>query len=341
MALSQAGIGSAPAPIEARVAALAPMRTQHRLRIGRILVRPGQPVKAGDVLVQMDTAEIDADLAVARAKLTYTEVMAAWRQLRLLNDRARTDHALGRKAEDAAVDAARIVTVAERDRSELAQLDINLALEEKLVGDQLASADRLKAMRLERAALGKKVQAYEDAVVRARKSVTGAGQRLATWRENKPSTLEDARAAAGEVQRREIARLELLRLQHELRAPFDGRVQEVLGHEGELSADPAIPIVTLAEEDSRTAVAYLSQSKADRVRVGDRVKLLPRDLAGPAQTGRVHALSPGITEIPERFRHAPHLREHGRTVHIQLDSAAKLPGLACDAVFHRARGAEP
>jgi hypothetical protein len=73
-------------------------------------------------------------------------LVAGWQQLRMLDDRTRTSHELAFTAERAAVDVARIVAEAEHDRSELVQLDANMALEQKLVGDQLASADRLKSM---------------------------------------------------------------------------------------------------------------------------------------------------------------------------------------------------
>jgi multidrug resistance efflux pump len=353
LAISQAGIGSSPAIVEARVASLAPMRTDHRLRVSKILVVPGQRVKMGELLAQMDTAEIEADLAVAQAKLAYVEIIAGWQDMRMEDDRARTSHALAAMAERAAVDVARIVAEAERDRSELAQLEANLALEEKLVGDQLANADRLKAMRVQRAALAQKVEEYKTAVAQARKSASGSTQRLGEWRKvtkkgaKKEQTAAlattqamqaDARAAAGELQRKEIARLERLRGFHEIRAPFDGWVGEILLREGELSADPASPVITVVEEQSRKAIAYLRQNAAQQVQVGDRAKLVPRDLSGPALTGRVIALAPSMTELPLRFRKLPNLVEFGRNVYIALDAPASLPGLAYDAVFNRPRG---
>jgi multidrug resistance efflux pump len=348
MALSQAGIGSSPAIVEPHVATLAPMRTDHRLRVGKILVQPGQRVKAGELLVQMDTTELEADLAIAQAKLAYVEIVAGWQQIRLQDDRTRTSHELAATAERAAIDVARIITEAERDRSELAQLDANLALEQKLVGDQLASADRLKAMKLQRAALGKKVEEYRAAVAQARKSASGSTQRLSKWRQEvkEPKTAgsaeqtmqADARAAAGELQRREIARLELLRKFHEIRAPFDGRVGDILLHVGELSADPASPVLTVVEEQSRTAIAYVRESYANRVHVGDLAKLVPRDLSGPPLKGHVTALAPSMTEIPPRFRRLPNLVEFSRSVYIALDAPADLPGLAYDAVFNRSSG---
>ena len=360
MAISQAGIGSSPAIIDARVASLSPMRTGHRLRVSKLFVKPGQRVKAGELLAQMDTTEIEVDLAIAQAKLAYVQIVAGWQQIRMLDDRTRTSHELAFTAERAAIDVARIVAEAERDRSELIQLDANMALEQKLVGDQLASADRLKAMKLQRAALSKKVQEYQAAVNQARKSASGSSKRLGEWQKGKQNKngkkgaqdttttaaasdveqrlQEDARAAAGELQRQEIARLELLRKYHEIRAPFDGIVGEILVRIGELSADPASPVVTVVEEQSKAAIAYVRQEKANRVHLGDLVKLVPRDLLGPPLTGRVIALAPSVTEMPERFRVIPNLHEYGRNVYIALDAPAHLPGQAFDAIFNRPKG---
>jgi multidrug resistance efflux pump len=348
MAISQAGIGSSPAIVEARVASLSPMRTDHRLRVAKILVEPGQRVKNGELLAQMDASEIDADLVVAQAKLAYVEIVAGWQQLRMQDDRARTSHELAAMAERSAVDMARIVAEAEHDRGELAQLDANMVIEQKLVDEQLASADRLKAMKLQRAALVNKVEEYKAAVARARKSASGSTQRLGQWQKQvrdakavvaaERAAQEDARAAAGDLQRKEIARLELLRKFHEIRAPFDGRVGDILLRMGDLAADPASPVLTLVEEQSQRAIAYVRQDRAQAVHVGDTAKLVSRDLSSAPLTGRVVAVAPSVTEMPERFRRLPNVIEFGRNVYIQLDAPASLPNLAYDAVFNRPSG---
>ena len=351
MAISQAGIGSSPAIVEPHVALLSSMRTDHRLHISKIFVQPGQRVKAGEVLVQMDTTELDADLAIAQAKLAYVEILAGWKQITMLDDRTRTSHELATTAERAAIDVARIIAEAERDRSELAQLETNLDLEQKLVSDQLASADRLKAMKLQKAALAKKVQEYRAAVNQARKSASGSTKRLGEWRQDKngakdpepasttTQTLQsDLRAAAGTLQRQELARLDRLRAYYQIRAPFDGRVGDILAHVGELSADPASPVVTVVQEQSQTAIAYLRQDGARKIHLGDLVKLVPRDLSGPPLKGRVTALAPSMTEMPVRFRRMPNLVEFGRNVYVALDAPVDLPGQAYDAVFNRPSG---
>jgi multidrug resistance efflux pump len=344
LAWSQAAVGSSPAVIEPRMAALSPIRTDHRLRISKILVKPGQSVKADEILVELDPTEIDADLAVARAKLVYVELVAGWQQLKVRDEHARTSHALAAKAESSAVDVARIVAEAERDRSELIQLDTNMAIEQKLVGDQLANAERLKAMQLQRAALAKKVEEYRTAVEQVRKGAAGSTGRLSEWRQgSKDPNSEggeqpDARAAAGEVQRQEIRQLELLRQNCVLRAPFDGRVGDIIGHVGELSADPLVPVLTVVEEYSKTAIAYVNQTSAEKIHLGDRTKLVPRGLTARPLLGRVVALAPSITEIPIRFRRVPTLAEFGRSVYIELDVPDSLPGRALDAVFLHSKG---
>jgi multidrug resistance efflux pump len=217
------------------------------------------------------------------------------------------------------------------------------------VGDKLANADRLKAMKLQRAALAKKVDEYRMAVTQARKSASGSSQRLGQWAKGsknpKPAALPvleapagDARAAASDLYRREIVRLEFLKRSCELRAPFAGRVGEILLAVGGLSADPNVPVVTVVEEVSSRAIAYVAQTSATKIRVGDTVRLVPRDLSGPPLTGRVSALAPNITEMPVRFRRLPNIPEFGRNAYIELDAPANLPGQAFDAVFRHGPG---
>jgi multidrug resistance efflux pump len=97
-------------------------------------------------------------------------------------------------------------------------------------------------------------------------------------------------------------------------------------------------LVTVVEEQSKTAIAYLAQATAKKIRPGDTVRLVARDLAGPALTGHVTAVGPSITEMPIRFRHVPNVHEFGRNVYIELDAPADLPGQAFDAVFRHGAG---
>lgn len=339
LAWTQASVFSSPAMVRGRLAKLAAPRSRERVRVEKVLVKPGQPVKAGQLLIQMDPSHVDAELAVARAKLDFIEVDSRWRSVRVRDNHALASHQLASTAERSAVDAARIVAEAERDRSALSEVDVNLAVEQKLVGDQLASSDRLRALRVERAALAKKVDEYRGAVAKVRQEASGSSRRLGAWQGATMGTEDSAELErlAIEVQRGEIKVLELFRAMLEIRAPFDGRVAEVLAIEGEFSADPGEPLITVADDHSNEVVVFVNQGRAERIAIGDRVKLVPRESAGPSLTGKVMALAPNMQEIPLRFRHVPTVQEYARNVYVQLDSSA-LPGVACDAVFSRSSG---
>jgi HlyD family secretion protein len=342
LAWTQAGVGASPALIQGRVAKLAAPRSRERVRVQKILVKPGQAVKAGQTLIQMDSSHIDAEIAMARAKLDYVEIDSHWRSVRVRDSHALASHELASTAERSAVEAARIVAEAERDRSALTEIDVNLALEQKLVGDQLADSERLKALRVERAALAKKVEEYRGAVAKVRQQSTGSNRRLGVWKGTEKTSSEtsapDLAKLAAEVQRQEIKLLEIFRSNLEVRAPFDGVVAEVFAVEGEFSADPGEPLISVAEDRSTQAVVYVNQGRAERVHVGDNVKIIPRESAGATLRGRVVALAPNLQEIPLRFRHIPTVQEYARSVYVQLDASSTLPGMACDAVFSRSDG---
>jgi multidrug resistance efflux pump len=198
-------------------------------------------------------------------------------------------------------------------------------------------------MRLQRAALAKQVQEYGQAVATARRKTSGSSQRLAAWSKDGPAPKDaaspgDLHERAVALQRREIERLQAERSQYVVRAPFEGRVGQVLAQEGMMSADPASPMVTVVKERPEVAIAYLSESDARRILVGDAVRLIARDAKTPTLTGRVTALAPSITEVPIRFRHFPHLPEFVRNAYIALEAPAELSGQAFDAIFDHHQG---
>jgi hypothetical protein len=98
-------------------------------------------------------------------------------------------------------------------------------------------------------------------------------------------------------------------------------------------------VLSVVDDRPSTAIAYVEQRWANRIKIGDRAELVPRDRSGPPRVGQVTALAPSIGELPERFWHFPNVREYGRNVFIKLEAAASLPGQAFDATFRPAAGA--
>lgn len=342
------GLGTSPAVLEIRSVAVKCPRTRHRLKVEAVLVAPGDSVKAGQVLARMDPSEVDADLAVARAMAQELELQVASLRVKLHDDRARTADQLAFDAEKSALEFARVVSETERDRSELTQLDESLAQEQQLVREKLANFERLNELKLKRAALSRKVEEYRATVEKARAGADGSARRLDRWRKAVLGTsaesasrvldqLAPARAAA-EAQRERVRREELFRGQLELKAPFDGRIGEVFLRPGDVASSVDQAVLTVVDDRPSTAIAYVDQRWANRIKVGDRAELIPRDRSGPPRVGRVTAVAPSIGELPERFWHFPNLREYGRNVFIKLEAAASLPGQAFDVRFQAASG---
>jgi multidrug resistance efflux pump len=349
LAWSSAGIGTSPAIIENKTILLSATRTRQRLRVAEILVTPGQKVTRGQLLVRMDTTEMDADLAIARMKQTQLELEARSLEAGFIEEYARTTQRFATDAERASLEMSRLVAETERDRAELEQLELAIAREQKLVSEQLANAEYLNVLWVKKAALARKVKEYQAAVIAARKGAHGSAKRLGEWEKpGKTRTSSDTSSiamriapaqAAVETQKKEVARLEMIREQYQLRAPIEGQVGELFLQVGQISADPEIPIVTVVEVATKKAVAYVDQVKATKIQVGDEVKLMARDLSESPWHGRVVALAPSMTEIPLRFRKLPNVPEFIRNVYIELDVPAPLPGQAFDAVFVRRSGA--
>lgn len=349
LAWSSAGIGTSPAVIENNTILLSATRTRQRLRVAEILVTPGQKVTQGQLLVRMDTSEIDADLAIARARQTQLELEARALEAELIEDYARSTQRFATDAERANLEMSRLVAETEQERAELEQLELAISREKKLVSEQLANAEYLNALLVKKAALERYVKESQASVIAARKGATGSARRLGDWqkpsqfgayRERSSIALRIAPAqAAVEMQKKEVGRLEMLRDQYQLRAPIDGRVGELFLQVGQLSADPELPIVTVVEESTKKAVAYVDQVKATKIHIGDNVKLIARDLSDAAQHGRVVAMAPNMTEIPLRFRKLPNIPEFIRNIYIELDVPAHLPGQAFDVVFLKGSGA--
>jgi multidrug resistance efflux pump len=314
------GLASAPAIAEVRTARIACPRTRDRLRVLEVLVTPGERVKAGQVVARMDPAEVDAELAAARQQV-------AWRASVQRVDGTRAASALARQAEQAALEAERLAAQLERDRSELAQVEVALARELELVAGRVSDLERAETLKLRRAAVQAELARLEQAVDLARRGASGAEGRA---RRLDPAALAEP---AGRVQE-----LEALRARLELVAPFDGRVDEVKMLPGDV-ADKDGTVLTVVDDRPERAVAYVDQLFANRVRVGDDVRLVPRDRSGPALRGKVTALAPGVAELPDRFRLDPSQRRWGRLVYIRLDGGAALPGQAFDVAFRHAAAA--
>jgi HlyD family secretion protein len=342
-------VGVVAAQAEVRQANVIAPRTA---RVTRVAVRPGDNVQAGDVLVELDPAGVDLELAVAKAELRTLQVKTVADALDLRGSDLESSARLAQEAERAAVDLAALVSEEKRDRAELEQLDKLIEKQEQLVAQRLASNQQRDELVLQRSSVAQRVAEYGSLLKAARDHERSARERLKAWRDakEKGTTADDvqhgrapAHAPAGSpaeaevlAQGERVKALEALRAQLVVRAPIAGLVADVFVTDGDTARADAT-IVVLVDDHPLRVVAWVDQQAAHRVQIGTKVTLRPSDRSGGERTGVVRGLAPSIAELPVRFRVVPTQPSFGRAVYIALDQPAgvapPLPGQAFDVVF--------
>ena len=328
------GVSGAPAVAEVRQVTLSAPRAA---RVKRVVVRAGQQVAAGDLLVELDPAEIDLELQVARQVLEKLSLEIPAQKGALAATQQRELERRAGDAEQAAVEVARLEADEHRDRGELATLDEQIARQRDLVAKKLAASTTLDSLVLKRAALSRKVEGYKKLLAKARAHAKAAGARL--YGESSASI--DARiapfVAAVRAQKERIATLESVRAAYAITAPSAGAVADVLVQPGDSAAQGAA-LLTLVDDHPTRVIAYVEERWARKVRLGDRARLTPSDRMGKTRLGEVVALGPTIAQAPERFWTIPGQPQFARKVFLALrddDAEPPLPGQAFDAVFLR------
>lgn len=341
MNLAGQGLGNAPATAEVHSVSLS---SPTALRVISVDVKVGDLVSQGQLVARLDPTKADAALIAAKGELEKLKLKA----IALTNFRVK---AAGREAAVGwrlSLEVGQLDADEKRDRSELTQLDAQIDRQTRLVGEKLASADQLNELNLKRAALAERVTAYGALLQRARAGQAASIGRLERWqgaRAEAAGRLDETLAAmqsAIAAQDAYCQELEKVRLSLDLTAPFSGRVSE-LGARPMEAVRVGQPVVTIVDERPSMAVAYVDQSWATQVQVGDEVTLVPTDHSGPTRKGKVAALGPAISETPKRFQLVPGRLAFSREARVELEpsTAPVVPGQAFTAGFHRASAAVP
>lgn len=313
---------------EVRQVVAAPARSG---RIAAVHVVSGQTVAAGEVLAELDTVALDAELELARARLerARTRVESAREELRIDMEDRRAE-AAERVAEHEA-EASRLRQAAERlradlavDRAELAGLQPRIARLDELVGDALLPSQDHDALLQRRGVLNARAATY-DAQLEA------VERELRAWQEltPRPFSAADVRSqlipleAELEVQSARVRALEVERNDAIVRAPAAGVVSSVLRTTGEW-CDPSMGLAEIVVPRPDRVLAYVRGELVTRVDVGVVAQVHPRDRHELPRAGRIVSVGPQVEELPPALRTIPTLPEYGRRVVIELESGAPL-----------------
>jgi HlyD family secretion protein len=288
-------------------------------RVATVTMSEGQRVKAGDVLVTLDTVE--TDLALRRARASRDQADAEWRLLRA-----------GSRAEDVRQAAAQ-VAVAEAERR-AADADLNAA-----------RADERRFEQLLQARSGSQKQ-RDDAVTRrelAEARLRGAGDKVQAATEQlgrlragaRPEELDAARAriSAADAQ---IATLDHDRAEATIVAPSDGVVTSRLVEPGEL-VGPRTPLLVVVDLDRAWANVYVEEPRVPAVTLDQPVTIVTD--GGQRLLGRVGFISPQAEFTPRNVQTAEERAKLVFRVKVMVDNRSGVlkPGMPVEADFGPAK----
>ncbi len=244
-------------------------------RLLEVRVKEGQPVKKGDLLVRLDCADPDAQLAEARARLlaARAQALAATAQ----RDAATRSRAAAGASRDAA-EAQAAALSAQRDAAERQAVRL-----EALTADVAASAidqSRAGATGLARQVDAARAQAAAgDAQVKAAEgTIRAAGAQ---------AEAAEAQAKAAEAQ---VARLETLAGECEVRAPRDAEVSKLPHEAGELVGAGGV-LVRLVDLSEPKATFYLPNAEVGAVVPGARAVVVADAFPGVEFEGTVRTVA--------------------------------------------------
>jgi multidrug resistance efflux pump len=280
------------------------LRPQLAGRVAKIVVKESQLVKAGDVLLELDDAELVQEVAVAEAELHLAEA-----QLERLVHGA---HAKQR-AEAAALYQAKL---AELERAKLTWKRIEELLRTQSVTEQEADNQRTLVVGLT--------------------AESEAAHAHLQWLDS-PARDDEVQIETARVQQAKahwkLANVQLDRTR--LRSPLAGQILKIGAEVGELvgpvSPEPAI----IVADTSRGYVrAFVEEMDAREVRAGMAATITAEGQQRHELHGRIVRLSPRMEDKSFRTdRPAEKLDAKTREVWIELDERPSVIGLRVDVVI--------
>jgi HlyD family secretion protein len=244
-------------------------------RIVDVRVREGQTVKAGDLLLRLDCADPDAQVAEGEARLTaaQAQAQAAGAQVKA-SESSRIAATASQEAASAQAEALQAeADAAARQAKRLAQLTADVAASN--IDQTQASAsgltEQVRAARAQAAASAHQAQA---AAVSTRASSMQAEAALAQVRAAQ-AQLERAQILAGECQ---------------IHAPRDAVVQTLPHEAGELTTPGAV-LVRLVDLSEVKATFYLPNNEVGVVKPGARAEVVADAFPGEVFEGKVRTVS--------------------------------------------------
>jgi len=281
-------------------------------RVERVMVEPGDRVEEGELLIELDSTDLEYALSQAQAALATSQAALA-----LAEAGARPEEIAALQAQLAAAQAelARLLAGAQPEEIALAQAQLQQTATDlahaqnqydrwRWVGDEPGGGGAEEQIRYQRdaaAAANAAAQAQLDLVMAgpSREEIAAAQARVDQAQAQLDllragARLEEVAVAQGQVAQAEVALAQAQSAleKTKLRAPFTGTIGEIRVKEGEI-VNAEVPLLTLGDLDHlRVETTDLNEIDTPLVRVGQEVKITFDALPERAMQGRVTRIAP-------------------------------------------------
>ena len=305
--------------VEPVVEPIAPLETA---RLTSINVVPGQKVKAGDIIAQMDTSVLDAKVAIEEASLMEADETIAGFQQNMLQ--------LVRQF-DASVQAAEAVIEEgkrnyQSQKAELEELKKELTRREVLLKKQFISEADANMLRPQIAALEQSVSSYQ-AIEQVNKERL---QSVLSERKNlqRALRLQDGEDVMEAIVVKMDARRKILEsnMKHRqaqkesytLRATRDGVVSRIYGEPGDV-INLGQEIVRLVTEKSTHIIGFLPEVNLGDLAVGQKTRVYRKSGSKNVYSAVVVSIAPEIQALPARVTVIKGQSIRGRRIILQIE----------------------
>jgi HlyD family secretion protein len=281
-------------------------------RVERVMVEPGDQVEEGELLIQLDSTDLENAVAQAQATLAINQATLA-----LAKTGARPEEIATLEAQLAAAQAelARLLAGAQPEEIALAQAQLQQTATDlahaqnrydrwRWVGDEPGGGGAEEQIRYQRdaaAAANAAAQAQVDLVMAgpSKEEIDGAQARIDQAQAQLDLLRAGARPEEIAVAQAQVAQAEVALAQAqsaldkaELIAPFTGTIGEVRVSEGEI-VNAGVPLLTLGALDHlRVETSDLNEIDIPLVMVGQEVKVEFEALPERAIQGQVTQIAP-------------------------------------------------
>jgi membrane fusion protein (multidrug efflux system) len=281
--------------------------------IKKMYVEDNQPVKAGDVIAEIDPADLTAKVAAAKAELEAANAQADSADAQI--DVVKSTSAGGLSSARAALQGNSASVRSAAAQVQMAQAQVARAQAESSKAQ--ADYDRAKKLHDAGAVSGQALEAATVARDSAKASVDAANANLAAARDSESQAEAHVAEARGHVEQstsvdRQVASanaaahlaharaaaaqaaLDLAQLQlgyTKITAPVAGYASKLAVHEGQLIQPGALLMMIVPARSY--VIANFKETQIERIRAGDEVDITVDALGGKTYTGKVASLAPG------------------------------------------------